>query len=77
MDYYPREMGVSGYYSPANMDIFRFLNNQSISAPKEAWRFLPGESPGWVRLSQPPIPSVAPVTEIIARSSGWASIPDA
>ena len=29
-DYYPREIRVSDYYYPSNMDIFRFLNNQSI-----------------------------------------------
>ncbi len=29
MDYYLREIRVSVYYSPANLDIFRFLYNQS------------------------------------------------
>jgi len=29
-----------------------------------------GESPGWVRISQPPIPSVAYVTEILIQTTG-------
>jgi hypothetical protein len=36
MDYNPRGIRLSDYYSPANLDIFRFLNNQDISAPREA-----------------------------------------
>jgi len=31
---------------------------------QEAWRFLQGESPFWVRSNQPPIPSVAVVEEV-------------
>jgi len=31
---------------------------------QEAWRFLQGESPCWVRSNQPPIPSVAVVEEV-------------
>ena len=43
------------------------LSNNLCGAPSEAWRFLPGESPGWVRASHPPISSVAPRTE----SDAW------
>ncbi len=31
---------------------------------QEAWRFLQGASPFWVRSNQPPIPSVAVVEEV-------------
>jgi len=31
---------------------------------QEAWRFLQGGSPCWVRSNQPPIPSVAVVEEV-------------
>jgi hypothetical protein len=34
---------------------------------QEAWRFLQGESPYWVRSNQPPIPSVAAVKEVERR----------
>ena len=34
---------------------------QLVSAPSEAWCFLPGASPGRVRLDQPPVSSVAPL----------------
>ncbi len=30
MDYYPREIRVSGYFSLGNLDIFRFLYNHNI-----------------------------------------------
>jgi len=36
---------------------------RDVSAPSEAWRFLPGESPGRVRASHPPVSSVAPLAE--------------
>ena len=36
-----------------------------VSAPSEAWRFLSGASPGWVRINHPPILSVAPVAESV------------
>ena len=37
-----------------------------VSAPSEAWRFLPGESPGRVRANHPPVSSVAPLTDSVA-----------
>jgi hypothetical protein len=37
-----------------------------VSAPSEAWRFLPGGSPGRVRISPPPVLSVASVAEPVA-----------
>ena len=36
----------------------------SVVERQEAWRFLQGESPCWVRSNQPPIPSVAVVEEV-------------
>jgi len=37
--------------------------SHTVSAPSEAWRFLQGESPCWVRANHPPIPSVAMMKE--------------
>jgi putative transposase len=37
--------------------------NSIVSAPSEAWCILQGESPCWVRVSHPPVSSVAPVEE--------------
>ena len=36
---------------------------QIVSAPSEAWCILQGESPCRVRVSHPPVSSVAPVAE--------------
>jgi len=38
-------------------------SRRAVSAPSEAWRFLRGESPLWVRANHPPIPSVATMEE--------------
>ena len=37
----------------------------AVSAPSEAWRFLRGESPLWVRTNHQPIPSVAIVRKVV------------
>ena len=34
-----------------------------VIVPSEAWRILPGESPGRVRVNRPPVSRVAPVAE--------------
>ena len=39
------------------------FNERNVSAPSEAWRFLPGASPGRVGVSHPPVSRVAPLAE--------------
>ncbi len=47
----------------ADLSVCRNFFDPQISAPSEAWRFLPGANPGRVRASPPPVARVAPRTE--------------
>ncbi len=44
-------------------DVQELAGETVVGAPSEAWRFLPGGSPGRVRASHPPVSRVTPVAE--------------
>ena len=49
--------GATLYRSPVRL-------RPGVPAPRQAWRLLPGESPGRVRVSHPPVLSVGPIAEL-------------
>ena len=57
----PAGVGTAKYDDSAAAMLARL--KYGCGAPSEAWRFLPGGSPGWVRASHPPISRVAPRAE--------------